>query len=68
VIQSPIQATLTIQETEVVLNWSGGAPPYYVQRATDLIAGDWTVYLPDATPPVPLPLTGQAAFYRILGQ
>jgi len=68
VIQSPIRATLTLQGTEAILNWSGGAPPYYVQRATDLIAGDWTDYLPDATPPVSLPLTGQAGFYRIVGQ
>jgi hypothetical protein len=39
-----------------------------VQRATDLVAGDWTDYLTDTTPPVTVPQTGQSGFYRILGQ
>jgi poly(3-hydroxybutyrate) depolymerase len=68
VIQSPIRATLAVQGTEVILNWMGGAPPYRVQRATDLAVGDWTDYQTDATPPVSLPLTGQAGFYRIVGK
>jgi poly(3-hydroxybutyrate) depolymerase len=68
VIQSPIRATLAVQGTAAILNWTGGGPPYRVQRATDLNAGDWTDLLNNATPPVPLPLTGQAGFYRILGQ
>ena len=67
VIQSPIRATLTLQGTEALLTWTGGDPPYRVQQATDLAVGDWTDYLPDATPPVALPPTGQAAFYRIVG-
>ena len=49
-------------------NWTGGGTPYRVQRATDLAAGDWTDFLPNATPPVTLPFTGQAGFYRIVGQ
>jgi poly(3-hydroxybutyrate) depolymerase len=68
VIQSPLRATLALQGTEALLNWSGGGPPYRVQRATDLAAGDWTDFLPNATPPVTLPLDGQAGFYRIVGQ
>jgi hypothetical protein len=43
-------------------------PPYRVQRATDLIAADWTEVLSDATPPVILPVTGPCGFYRIVGQ
>ena len=42
VIQSPLRATLMLQGTNAVLNWTGGGPPYRVQRATDLAAGDWT--------------------------
>jgi poly(3-hydroxybutyrate) depolymerase len=64
----PIRATLTSSGSNALLNWSGGDPPYRVQRASDLAAGDWTDFLNDATPPVPLQLTGQAAFYRIVGQ
>lgn len=68
VIQSPLRATLTLQDTNAVLNWTGGGPPFRVQRATDLAVGDWTDFLNNASPPVPLPSTGQAGFYRILGQ
>lgn len=68
VIQSPIRAMLTLQGMEAILDWTGGGPPYRVQRATDLAAGDWTDYLTDATPPMRLPLTGPAEFYRIVGQ
>jgi poly(3-hydroxybutyrate) depolymerase len=70
VIQSPLRATLKLQGTNAILNWTGGGLPYRVQRAADLGAGDWTDLLPDATPPVtlPLPLPGEAGFYRIVGQ
>ena len=68
VIQSPMQATLTMQGTEAFLDWTGGGPPYTVQRATDLMAGDWTDYLTDATPPVSLPTDGATGFYRLVGE
>ena len=67
-IQSPLRATLTLQGTDALLNWTGGGPPYRVQRATDLAAGDWTDLLPNATSPLTLPLTGQAGFCRVVGQ
>ncbi len=56
VVQSPIRATLVLQGTNALLSWTGGGPPYRVQRATDLAVGDWTDLLPNATPPVTLPL------------
>lgn len=63
-----IGATLKLQGAEVILNWTGGGGPYRVQRTTDLVVGDWTDYLTDAKPPVSLPLTGEAGFYRIVGE
>jgi hypothetical protein len=70
VIQSPLHATLTLQGTNTVLSWTGAAGPFRVQRASNLAAGDWTDLFPNATPPVtlPLPLGGEAGFYRIVGQ
>jgi hypothetical protein len=66
VIQTPIRATLTLQGPDV--SWTDGAPPYRVQRATDLTSGDWTDILTDAVPPVTLTLERRAEFYRIVGQ
>lgn len=68
VIQAPIRATLRLQGTNALLDWAGGGPPYRVQRATDLTVGDWTDFLPDATPPVTLLPDGQAGFHRIVGR
>lgn len=68
VTQSPILATLTLQGAGAILDWTGGGPPYRVQRATDVAAGDWTNYLTGVAPPVTLPLTNPAGLYRIVGQ
>ncbi len=63
-----LRATLVLQGSGVTLNWTGGVPPYRVQRATDLTLGDWTDVLTNAVPPVALALEHQAEFYRIVGQ
>jgi predicted esterase len=65
---SQIRATLALQGTGALLDWTGGSPPYRVQRATDLLTADWTEVLSDATPPLVLPVTGPGGFYRIVGQ
>jgi len=68
VICSPIRAALTMQGGGTVLNWTGGAPPYAVQRATDLGKSDWADLLPEAIPPVSLPMESGAGFYRVRGK
>jgi hypothetical protein len=68
VVCYPIRATLARQGPDAILNWTGGGSPYCVQFATNLAAGNWTDLLPNATPPVTLPLDGPIGFYRIVGQ
>lgn len=68
VVCSPIQATLTLEGNTALLSWTGGGPPYRIQRATDLFASDWTDVLSNAVSPVILPVTGSCGFYRIVGQ
>ncbi len=63
-----LRATLVLQGSSARLNWTGGVPPYRVQRATDLTSGDWTDLLTNAVSPVTLTLERQAEFYRIVGQ
>ncbi len=67
VIQAPIRVTLALQGMEARLSWTGGGPPYRVQRATDLTVSDWTEILMNVVPPVSLPVDGPAGFYRIVG-
>jgi len=63
-----LRTTLVLQGSGATLNWTGGVPPYRVQRATDLTSGDWIDVLTNAVPPVTLTLERQAEFYRIIGQ
>lgn len=63
-----LRATLVLQSSGASLNWTGGVPPYRVQRATNLTSGDWIDVLTNAVPPVTLTLEHQAEFYRIVGQ
>jgi hypothetical protein len=68
VVTLALRATLVLQGSGATLNWTGGVPPYRVQRATDLTSGDWIDVLTNAVPPVTLTLERQAEFYRIIGQ
>jgi len=68
VVCNPIQVTLRRQGTHALLNWTGGSPPYRIQWATNFAISGWTDFLSSATPPVTLPITGQASFYRVAGQ
>jgi hypothetical protein len=69
VIQSPLRATLTLQGTNVVLNWLGGGPPYAVQRATDLASPAWqTIAGPMTNTTLLVAPTNTAAFYRVQSQ
>ena len=63
-----MRATLALQGSGATLNWTGGVPPYRVQRATDLTSGNWMDVLTNAVPPVTLTLERPAEFYRIVGQ
>ncbi len=67
-VSLPLRATLAVQGSGATLNWTGGVPPYRVQRATDLTSGDWTDVLTNAVPPVTLTLEHPAEYYRIVGR
>jgi len=68
VIQAPVRAMLGWQGSNALLTWTGGGPPYRVQRTSDLDAGMWTNFLSNAVPPVTILLDGQSGFFRIIGQ
>ena len=59
---------LVRQEIGARLCWTGGVPPFQVQKATDLSAGNWQNILTNAVSPVVLPVEGDPGVFRILGQ
>ncbi|MBI4660704.1 MAG: hypothetical protein HY735_17850, partial [Verrucomicrobia bacterium] len=68
VFSSPLQATLAFQGGQLILNWSGGAPPFRVQRTSNLIAPVWNDLSNDVTPPFTLPTRSGIEFFRVVGQ
>jgi hypothetical protein len=65
----PMMAAITLQDTNVSLNWTGGIAPYQVQIATDFTALAWQpLGTPTSANSLLLPATNPAAFYRIVGQ
>src|ERR1051326_8255253 len=65
----PIIASVSLQDTNLVLTWSGGLGPFQVQMATDLSTPVWqNVGGPIATNTLSLSISNDAAFYRIIGQ
>ena len=65
---APIYATITRSETNLVLDWIGGAPPFRVERLNAVASGGWMEMLNNAVAPVTLPSEAESAFYRIAGQ
>jgi Pro-kumamolisin, activation domain/Concanavalin A-like lectin/glucanases superfamily/Putative Ig domain/Viral BACON domain len=66
---SAINVTISLQGTNLVLNWTGGNPPYQVQTTTDLVNGPWQgIGGPISSNTISLTPSNAAAFYRISGQ
>ena len=53
---------------QLILNWTGGTPPYQVQRSTSLSSNSWTnVGTTTSATTLTVTLGGLRGFYRILG-
>ncbi|MBI4660010.1 MAG: immunoglobulin domain-containing protein [Verrucomicrobia bacterium] len=68
VFSSPLQATLALQGNQLILNWTGGVPPFRLQRSSDLGVPAWTEMGNDLTPPLTLPKPAGIEFFRVVGQ
>jgi hypothetical protein len=66
---APIVASISLQETNLFLTWSGGAGPYQVQMSSDLSSTNWVgIGGPISSNSLPLILNSSTpAFYRVLG-
>lgn len=68
VFSSPIMASISRQPSSIVLTWTGGAPPFHIQRAPSVSPSDWSIIHSNAASPITMPLSGDSGFYRVLGQ
>jgi hypothetical protein len=69
VTAAPIISTISVQAGNLLLEWSGGIPPYQVQSTTTLLSPDWQdVGGPISSNSLSLTPTNDVMFYRIGGQ
>jgi len=67
-VSNVIQMSATRAGTNVNLSWSGGTPPFTVQRAGTLPAGAWNDLLTTSLPNATVPMTNTSSYFRIEGQ
>jgi hypothetical protein len=65
-VTQTINLTIARAGTNVVLNWTGGQPPYTVQRM-DALQGSWTNVISTNGQSLRLPIAGTAACFRVSG-
>jgi uncharacterized repeat protein (TIGR03803 family) len=66
-LSSPIVASVSRQNGNLLLNWTGGAPPFQVLVTSNLTGGVWNLIGTNAVPPLTLIPDQPVGFYRITG-
>lgn len=66
-VTSPIVISLTQSVSNLNLTWSGGTPPFVVERATNFPAATWSSALTTSVQNASFPIAPGQAFFRIRG-
>ena len=67
-VSNIINLSITRAGANVNLNWTGGTPPFVVQRAGTLPAGSWNDILTTSMQSVSVPMTNGAGYFRVRTQ
>jgi hypothetical protein len=63
---APVELTAQREGAGLKLVWTGGAAPYTVQRAVDLLSGGWSNVGTTLSPEWTVAAEGEAGFYRVI--
>ena len=67
-VTNGIQVSIAPAGTNLTVSWTGGSPPYVVQRTDVLPAGSWSDIVTTSASSTNLPITNTTAFFRVKGQ
>jgi hypothetical protein len=59
---------VSLTAADVAISWTGGTPPYSIERTTSLATGQWSQLTTTAATQATVPRTGPAAYYRVKSQ
>jgi len=65
---SPIHLSIAIAEPNVNLSWTGGAPPYVVEKTDSLMPTAWSGVITTSVQNVSVPIAESNALFRVRGQ
>ena len=67
-VSNVINVSIARSGSNMTLNWTGGTPPFVVERAGALPTGLWSDVVTTSLQNASVPLTNTAGFFRIRGQ
>jgi hypothetical protein len=67
-VTNGINVAIAPAGTNANLNWTGGSPPFVVQRADALPANSWNGVMTTSSQNASVPITNTEGFFRIQGQ
>lgn len=66
-VSRAIRLTIAWGGTGATLSWSGGSPPYVVERSDTMLPGTWVGVLTTSVQNASVPMPGSAGFFRVRG-
>lgn len=66
-VTQAIIIAMTRSGTNLDLTWTGGNPPFAVERANSLLAGSWSGMVTTSVQTATVPITGMNGFLRVRG-
>ena len=66
-VSQAIIMTATRSGSNLNLSWSGGTPPFVVERATNLITPVWSGFVTTSVQTASVPISPGNAFFRVRG-
>ncbi|HEX7618081.1 MAG TPA: hypothetical protein VF480_05100 [Verrucomicrobiae bacterium] len=67
-VTNDIHVSIARTGTNLNLSWTGGSPPYVVQRVDALPAGSWNDIVMTSVNNTNIPITNATGFFRVTGQ
>jgi hypothetical protein len=67
-VTNAIHVSIVRTGTNLNLSWTGGSPPYVVQRVDALPAGSWNDIVMTSVNNTNIPITDATGFFRVTGQ
>jgi hypothetical protein len=64
-VNLPVALQSSLVDGQIKLTWTGGTPPYTVQKRSSLSSGTWADETTTSDTTVTLPVTGDAQFYQV---